>query len=548
MTAFAQDKYDPTYESTGYGVRDVNGNVLLPFEYDYLSFEGGNSERFTAEKNGKAGVINVKGEVVLPFDYESLYFLRVVPGILLAKKNGKYNLMELGKPEPKFIYDEIEQTFGDSEFCVVRQNGKEGLINAKGTLVVPLKYEEVHQVEANKQWLVVKEKGLWGIIDIRGKVVLDVAYKCLNGECGTFRFDGRTAYFEENSELLLSRNGKWGVITPKGNIKVPFDYDFMDYFTYGEDNGIGIVVKKNGKYGIINNENKVVLPPRFIEYFGAFKEHAILGDSEQSLSFWSVKGTETKNLSNLIERNDSLHRSYLAKISKNGKFGLLDANAKLLIPLKYDGISHIQYSPSELWIYKNGDKYGLFTQDGVELTKAIYDEIASDNHYDFYGLKVRTGDKWGIVDFKGKIIVPLEYEETSTFNNGAMIASVKKDGLYALINSKGKFITGFEFEEIDIWGGFNLTCLKKNGKYGYANGKGEMLTPCHFDNKIADFRTDYFLVSKDGKFGYLDRNCKMVTPIKYDSASEMGRWDTFGRVTLNGKTGYVYMNGVEHWD
>ena len=55
---------------------------------------------------------------------------------------------------------------------------------------------------------------------------------------------------------------------------------------------------------------------------------------------------------------------------------------------------------------------------------------------------VRTGEQWDYIDKSGKIVIPLEYDDVSNFNDGH--AFVKKDGRLGLIDSLGNITHDYE--------------------------------------------------------------------------------------------------------
>ena len=72
-----------------YGAFDVNGNVIIPFEYeDVLFFKGGLAE---VKKDGKYGVIDKDNKVVIPIIYDK--FEATYRGLFGARKDGEYFLL-----------------------------------------------------------------------------------------------------------------------------------------------------------------------------------------------------------------------------------------------------------------------------------------------------------------------------------------------------------------------------------------------------------------------------------------------------------------------
>ena len=59
-----------------------------------------------------------------------------------------------------------------------------------------------------------------------------------------------------NKFLIVNKNNKYGVITNKNRVKIPFIYDEIRPFEYGL-----FIIKINDRYGVINTSNKILICP-----------------------------------------------------------------------------------------------------------------------------------------------------------------------------------------------------------------------------------------------------------------------------------------------
>ena len=108
------------------------------------------------------------------------------------------------------------------------------------------------------------------------------------------------------------------------------------------------------------------------------------------------------------------------------------------------------------------------------------------------------------------------------------LATVKKDGKYGYINTKGNFVVNDENgNRIEISGKFDeaysftedLAVVKKDGKYGYINTKGEQIIECEFD-EVGYFIEGLAAVKKDGKWGYINIKGEWVIECKFGYAHD----------------------------
>ena len=72
-----------------YGLIDINGNNILPFEYDNILDIL--NHQFRVEKNGKYGMVNNKGEEILPCKYSSVYPSR---SFIIAQEQNSSTIMD----------------------------------------------------------------------------------------------------------------------------------------------------------------------------------------------------------------------------------------------------------------------------------------------------------------------------------------------------------------------------------------------------------------------------------------------------------------------
>ncbi len=128
-----------------------------------------------------------------------------------------------------------------------------------------------------------------------------------------------------------------------------------------------------------------------------------------------------------------------------------------------------------------------------------------DNKTELYGF-VNKKDKW--------VIKP-------QFDNVEPHAVLKKDSLisvsqyrkWGVINNKGKQIIPFEYNNyIKFYEGLASACIYENwgnNKCGYIDEKNNWIIKPQFDFAL-NFSEDYAVVLKDNKWGFIDKNGKIV--------------------------------------
>jgi hypothetical protein len=216
-----------------------------------------------------------------------------------------------------------------------------------------------------------------------------------------------------------------------------------------------------------------------------------------------------------------------------------------------------QTNDGELVPYRKGDQWGFATRDKKIFIVPQHDEVFPfSNGY----ARVRNGTRYGIIDMKGRIIVPIAFDEVSEMSEGkfAVRQGVFPKCLSGYYDTTGKvaipfrYIEAFPFQngramvkvgvfpklkQVFIDHNGNLTDQKytatkydmlgaeseerirfrEKGKWGYLNVNNEIAIKPGFED-ASDFKEGMAFVKKDGKFGYIDKNGKTVIPFKYDMA------------------------------
>ncbi|CAN5182905.1 hypothetical protein BH09BAC2_BH09BAC2_12580 [soil metagenome] len=123
----------------------------------------------------------------------------------------------------------------------------------------------------------------------------------------------------------------------------------------------------------------------------------------------------------------------MARVKKNGKYGYIDDNNKLIIPLQYSDLATVQFE-GLIWAAVNG-KYGHINTKGVIVTPFRYDDSWSFGD----GLaKVKLNGLYGFVNKLGREVIYPKYETVESFYNGK--SKVKLNGEEFYIDKFGSRI------------------------------------------------------------------------------------------------------------
>ena len=417
------------------GYIDSLGNEIIPIIYDDRThtFSPQFNEGFAGVSlNGLCGFIDKNGKIISQLKYYSVFaFKKGLARVWLNDTQSTY-IDKTGKELFPFGNNYHIEELGISILCP----NKCGVLDKTGKIIVPFIYESIPYQFQNS--FMVKKNGKFGIIDKQGKQITPLKYD---------RFD---TFFEGLAHVSI--NGKTGLIDLNGREITPIKYDNIGhYLPKGKNEGL-ITVRINGKFGFINKTGREITQLKY-DYISEFN------DGVAKVTINGKDGAIDKEGKEIIpvgkyEYSISDFHEGIAKVYLNEKFGFIDKNGKVIIQIKYDEVTDFYCGFSKVGLNR---KVGLIDKTGKEIIPigkyynidnydkdltSVYNESGHFGYVDsktsqeiivigkydgFFGFHegvsvVSLNDKYGVIDIKGKEIIPLKFDSISEFNNGIAIA------------------------------------------------------------------------------------------------------------------------------
>lgn len=167
------------------GIVDLNGNMVIPQEYDFIKnftisgkdfiyLKKGNEEKFL-DKELK-NVLN-EGDQIVGFYPESMILRR-------QERYYRFSVISKSAVELKGVklvknqdveYFNILNEYSKPLVCM-NNNDLYGIIDAKGTEVVPFAYEDIIAFENFENEIVVKKDGKYGVLNFQNEPLTDIIY------------------------------------------------------------------------------------------------------------------------------------------------------------------------------------------------------------------------------------------------------------------------------------------------------------------------------------------------------------------------------------
>lgn len=341
-------------------------------------------------------------------------------GIAVVSLDGKMGYINKSGEEiiPPF-YDDAEN-FNDN-LAIVGEKDKYGVINRTGKMVVPLSYLEI--ADFSEGLAAATEMELFGYINRSGTIVIPFKYESAGGF--------------ENGMAICQKEGFYGVIDKNDVILVPFEYESLqwlwnDVFKY----------TRGETAGLVNVEGTLLLPGEYDE-IGTFSEGKIVVVKDGKMGYADTTGKIIIQLlfdagkESLVE---SQFHNGMAVVRKNNRFGLIDSSGKMAIAPTYEDLKFLSDS---IIAFRQNSKWGagFITPKNILFTPR-YDQIFSCEDGNCV---VAFKGKQGLIDTKGKAIIPFQYEVLKRIGNGFFMA--RKSGNYGVLNSENINVVSFLYDK-----------------------------------------------------------------------------------------------------
>jgi hypothetical protein len=190
----------------------------------------------------------------------------------------------------------------------VIKNGKQGVINTSGSMLISPEYDEI------------RRPGTFGV-----------------------------------TSAIVIKNGKQGVINSSGNPMIWPDFDKIE--KVGSAGNLMALVKKDGKYGVVNSTGKIMVNTQYdsigyFKYYQPKKPETIIESKTDGpddrvvvksfrVPFIYITWTSTTAGSDNYSVSDTRYGRSIAMVKKGNKYGYIDTNGEEVVPVTYRNASEI---------------------------------------------------------------------------------------------------------------------------------------------------------------------------------------------------------------
>lgn len=418
--------YYQAYTNGKWGVIDNNGNTVIDFTYDEMIVIPNNKKPVfvcaydvqDATGEYKTKVVNEKNKEILKgYDkveaidnYDSKQNIWFEDNLLRVKKNNKYGLIDFeGKVVLECEYDSIYALKGVTENIIVEKDGKLGLVNSKGQVIIKTDYSKIQTLKEGykAEYLVANVEGKYGVISTSGTQILETKYEeikyiestevyavkldgtlqLVNKKAETLQTsEGEEYIFAKGENVIVSKNGEFGIEKLTGEDVIPNDYEELKYAF-----SIYYIAKKDGKYGIININNETVKEFEYVNIYCVEEGNFIVADKTE---------TETIILdSNLAQKLTGI----VAEINiEKGYIKMYTGSEYEYYNFKFEEKNNTEMlSHNTLFLSKKDGKYGYTDKSGNVVVDYIYEDATEQNSCGY--VAVKQNGLWGSLKKNGSV-------------------------------------------------------------------------------------------------------------------------------------------------
>lgn len=556
------------YDENGYyGYMDYEGNVVIPAQYEYASpFSSGIAEVTTEkgqtyiDKEGNVvfyaedilnqfdlessypdiyafhdgmarvstydsvGYINTKGEFVIPmniyyngYDFSDgvveVYDSNYVSSFIDTAGNVLFT------PNPNYSY----YGFSNGLAAVYDyDNGQYGYVDKTGELVIPTTLDEATSFVGDLA--VYKELGKYGVINRDGKFLLHPVFKDL-----TITEDGYVIGYDGVFTVFLDSNLKPMKRVVGDELYGVYDNVFIksNYDGYVFEDLSGVALGTFDDYYYLGDHIFELMDGRIAmtdDVKAAADEDSNMEITvDYDYMFLNNKGEVVIDLSEY----DSVRpfSEGLAVVEKKGKFGYIDTEGNVVIPIKYIDADDFYGGTASV---ETVEDYLTIDKDGKVISSS-YDYIEVDDDSEFYVISTGYYGNSGVASKKtskivlepiyssvtdaggglfeimdenynygfynantGKVVEPL-YDYITIYANENRVVVETDEYLYGMYDTDGNQILEPVYDYISM-NDNGMYEVQKNYKNGIVNSEGEVIIKPEFDYIYTDQATENIVV------------------------------------------------------
>ncbi|WP_018343461.1 WG repeat-containing protein [Cytophaga aurantiaca] len=361
------------------------------------------------------------------------------------------------------------------------------------------RYGRYVDVQTSTQFWKVVKNGKCGVINTNGKVIVPLLYDDVK-------------YLIDTDFAVISINNKIGVIHRDGSVLIaPIYNDIMCY----KNSTDGFILKASTQeHFYLINETGVTLSefPSTLEVIN-IKDNRLIVTNKYSRLKGSYDLSGREILPILYDELDMNFGMYSFKQEEQA--GIIDLTGKPLFSRTCNRIFPVKENRYMIDVKKGA--YQLADEKGTILCTDTFSTIAL--HPDFMIVQSASTNKCGLLSYTGEVRIPMTFKSLSLWN-GMLVA--KKETTYGIITPSEKILLPFRYDHIGT-SDASFILIKQKRKYGYMDKNLKMVLPCKYEylrdiyyinNDLGNTEAARIISEKGDKTGVIDLHGNVKQPYK----------------------------------
>ncbi|TXH25512.1 MAG: WG repeat-containing protein [Cyclobacteriaceae bacterium] len=400
-------------------------------------------------------------------------------------------------------------------FQTFEENGKVGLKNQEGKVVLPASFEALGWSDGSFSVIGnvtgYRQNNQWGILNLKKEFITKAEYESLVYSGGD--------YVVVKKKINPAQR-KTACLNLRGEIQIPFVYD--DIQVHGLRAIVINLINGRYQYGLVDLQNKLIIPASYSRISPLGTLRYAVQNSSGKIALYAEDG---RAITTFTIDSISMFQGDKAFFYVNANMGLLDREGNLLVEALYQSIKieddRISVLPHHQWIvldaanktvqnfqaenilkaspgnniYQLSGQFGLMDETWTVTLPAQYQNLTYVQDDLFLAQK---DFKTGIITSTNKPVIPLQYD--SVVVNYPHVRALSRFG-WALTDISRTFTSFKTYSQIDA-PQYGLFPVKSNQFWGALTLQGEETIHCVFDS-LLEISDNHVVVKFKGQYGII---------------------------------------------
>ncbi len=384
------------------------------------------------------------------------------------------------------------------DFQLIYKDGKVGLSDASGKVVIPAEYEELGwstgDQDPESNTIGYRKDNLWGLLALDNEKITKPEYTSL--------YPVKGGFYIASVRGKISHHDFLGVITNQGKVVIPFKYNAIK--PDGLRAIVGVKYGRQYKFGVVDMADKPIIPIEYKDIINLGHLRFAVRNFENKTAIFSDGG---KPMIDFILDSISNYENGHAVIYANHELGIVNSNGQVIQEPQFKEVL-LDKEPQ----VKSFDEWQVIKGKSTS-TSLFYDNILpfGDNEY-----KVEANGKSWVINKNNESLTPKKFAFIEEPVNGKMLFMYHEK--WGIINPDGEIFMKPKYDSLIL--NQDVIYAKINGSWSLYDFHGVEKSNANYD-QIGKKTSYYYPVKKKNHWGFIDRSGEEVIHCVYDQVGEI---------------------------